>query len=201
MSVTLGAILRRLRSEGLLRAEPGERDSAREIDDISADSRTVRPGTLFCAIRGTSGDGHQYLRDAAAAGAVAALVERTDPALELLQIEVSDSRRAAAYAAAAFFGDPWRDLTLIGVTGTNGKTTTVWILRHLLGGRGPAASIGTLGVVGPDGEPLPGTEGLTTPGPIELARLFRRLADSAVEAVAMEVSSHALQQARVAALR
>jgi UDP-N-acetylmuramoyl-L-alanyl-D-glutamate--2,6-diaminopimelate ligase len=203
VSVTLGDLIERLeRGRGRPSAtELSERDASREITDLSADSRRVRPGTLFCAIRGTSGDGHHYLREAAAAGAVAALVEQRDPALDLPQVEVSDSRRAAAHAASAFFADPWNDLALLGVTGTNGKTTTVWILRHLLAGRGPAASIGTLGVVGPAGEPLPGTEGLTTPGPIELARLIRRLADSGVEALAMEVSSHALQQARVAALR
>src|SRR5690606_7842611 len=89
----------------------------------------------------------------------------------------------------------------VGVTGTNGKTTTVWLLRHLLAAGRPAASLGTLGVVGPDGEPVPGTESLTTPGPVELARTLRELVDRGVRAVAMEISSHALDQGRVSGLR
>jgi UDP-N-acetylmuramoyl-L-alanyl-D-glutamate--2,6-diaminopimelate ligase len=113
---------------------------------------------------------------------------------------VSDARRAAPVAAAAAYGEPGSKLRLVAVTGTNGKTTTVGMLRHLLdGGRsGRAASIGTLGVlVGSDGTPQPGGGGLTTPGPVELQRVLRTLVDSNVGAVAMEVSSHSLDQRRV----
>ncbi|HEX7240568.1 MAG TPA: UDP-N-acetylmuramoyl-L-alanyl-D-glutamate--2,6-diaminopimelate ligase, partial [Longimicrobiaceae bacterium] len=134
-------------------------------------------------------------------GAAAALVERPDPALPLRQLVVSDARLAAAHAAAAFHGDPWSELVLVGITGTNGKTTSAALFRHLLSLRGPAASIGTLGAVGADGRVIPGTEGLTTPGPVETAEWLRRLADDGVAGVAMEVSSHALHQGRAAAAR
>lgn len=202
MTVTLGDIARRLESQGLL-AEAAERTGAldRPISDLTTDSRKVTAGTLFCAIRGTSGDGHRYLDAVAKQGAAAALVLEPDPACTLPQIRVRDDRLAAAHAAAAFFRDPWDELVLVGVTGTNGKTTSAAILRHLLGAAGPAASIGTLGAVGPDGAVIPGTEGLTTPGPVELARWLRELRDQGVRAVAMEVSSHALHQSRVATAR
>lgn len=202
MMSTVGVIAERLADAGLLRRgfdDPVTR--SRTLTGISTDSRRITPGALFCAITGTATDGHRFIPDAAEAGAVAAIVERTVADLSLPQIEVTDSRFAAAHAAAAFFGDPWQRLMTMGVTGTNGKTTTVAILRHLLSVRGAAASIGTLGAIGPDGTVLPGTEGLTTPGPVELARLCRRLADEGVGVVAMEVSSHALHQSRVAAVR
>src|SRR5690606_40611134 len=88
-----------------------------------------------------------------------------------------------------------------GVTGTNGKTTTVSILRHLMSRSIPAASIGTLGVIGTDGLPVPGTEGLTTPGPVQFADEVRRLVDAGVKGISVEVSSHALDQERVVAAR
>jgi UDP-N-acetylmuramoyl-L-alanyl-D-glutamate--2,6-diaminopimelate ligase len=112
---------------------------------------------------------------------------------------VSDTRRAAAVAATVYFDEPAAGLRLVGVTGTNGKTTTVGMLRHLLDEpRARAASIGTLGVlIGGAGEPLDGGSGLTTPGPVELQRVLRALHDGGVRAVAMETSSHALHQRRV----
>jgi UDP-N-acetylmuramoyl-L-alanyl-D-glutamate--2,6-diaminopimelate ligase len=115
---------------------------------------------------------------------------------------VTDTRRAAAVAAATFFDEPARELTLAGVTGTNGKTTTVGMLRHLLEDTpGSTASIGTLGVlVGGDGTPLDGGSGLTTPGPVELQRVLRALRERGVSAVAIETSSHALHQRRIEGL-
>ena len=199
----MNQILSRLRHESLI-TEKGAADEEalrRSVVDVVTDSREVRSGTLFCAISGTVADGHGFLGDAARRGALAALVERPDPTVSLLQILVEDGRIAAAFAAAEAWGNPSEELTLVGVTGTNGKTTTVAILRHLLGTRGAAASLGTLGAIGRDGTVIPGTEGLTTPGPTEVARLLRRLLDDGIQAVAMEVSSHALQQHRVAAAR
>ena len=103
-----------------------------------------------------------------------------------------------AEAAIAKYGDPARALGMIGVTGTNGKTTTVNILRSLLHRpEAPAASIGTLGVLVGDGDLLPGGLGLTTPGPDELQRVLRALADRRIATVIMEVSSHALDQRRI----
>jgi UDP-N-acetylmuramoyl-L-alanyl-D-glutamate--2,6-diaminopimelate ligase len=113
-------------------------------------------------------------------------------------IVVNNSRKAAAVAAAAAYGWPATKLRFIGVTGTNGKTTTVSIIRHLLNrAENPVASVGTLGVLVGEGHPLPGGEGLTTPGPVELQRLLRQLVDIGVKTVAMEVSSHSLDQHRV----
>ncbi|MDB4875908.1 MAG: UDP-N-acetylmuramoyl-L-alanyl-D-glutamate--2,6-diaminopimelate ligase [Gemmatimonadetes bacterium] len=168
------------------------------LSGITDDSRAVSPGGLFVAVRGTERDGHDYLDAAATAGASAAIVQ--DPARTTLpSLVVKDGRRAAAVAAAAAFGFPGRDLQLVGVTGTNGKTTTVNMLRHLLDESAVrSASIGTLGVlVGSEGTPLDGGGGLTTPGPIELQRLFRALLDAGIGRVAMEVSSHSLDQGRV----
>ncbi len=199
MSMRLGVIIDRLRDAGLIVAQPDPAVEEIAIEGITADSRQVTPGTLFCAVRGVSDDGHRHLGAAAKAGAAAALVESRDPELRLPQVQVTDGRAAAALAAAAYYGDPWNGMILIGVTGTNGKTTTVSILRHILSKSRKAASIGTLGVIGPDGEVVPGTQGLTTPGPTEFAALMRRLADEGVQAVAMEVSSHALDQGRVSA--
>ena len=169
---------------------------------ITDDSRQAARGALFVAVRGAERDGHEFLEAAAAAGATLAIVE--DPARTTLPaIVVKDARRAAARAAAAFFGEPARGMRLIAVTGTNGKTTTVGMLRHVLDAEGArAASIGTLGVlVGSEGAPFPGGGGLTTPGPVELQRLLRALADSSVRTIAMEASSHALTQHRVDGVR
>jgi UDP-N-acetylmuramoyl-L-alanyl-D-glutamate--2,6-diaminopimelate ligase len=168
------------------------------VAGITDDSRAVGPGWLFVAVRGTERDGHDFLAAAEEAGASAAIVQDASRTT-LPALVVSDGRRAAAIAGAAAYGFPGRDLQLVGVTGTNGKTTTVNMLRHLLDERGVrAASIGTLGVlIGSDGTPLEGGGGLTTPGPIELQRLFRALVDAGVGRVAMEVSSHSLDQRRV----
>lgn len=167
---------------------------------ITDDSRLVRPGTVFIAVRGAERDGHDYLETARAAGALAVIVEAADRIPEgLPALVVNDGRRAAPIAAAAAYGWPARLLQMVGVTGTNGKTTTVNMLRHVLDGRDVrSASIGTLGVlVGSAGEPVEGGGGLTTPGPVELQRLLRTLVDARIGKVAMEVSSHALHQSRI----
>ncbi|MEX2583940.1 MAG: Mur ligase family protein, partial [Gemmatimonadota bacterium] len=199
MKRAASALVDRLVEEGLLVSAPSAAVGRVEIGNVTTDSRFVKPGSLFCAVRGVAADGHQYLRAAAEAGAALALVESPNASVDLPQVVVSDGRKAAAFAAAEFYGDPWKELELIGITGTNGKTTTAAILRHLLAKRDPAASMGTLGLVGPDGQPVPGTEGLTTPGPAQFAGEIRRLVERGVRAVAMEVSSHALDQERVAA--
>lgn len=200
MHIDLQGVARALRDAGLLVARQGELPLG--AASITDDSRAVREGTLFVAVRGSARDGHDFLGAAREAGATAAIVE--DAARTALPaLVVRDGRRAAAIAAAAAYGFPARSLALLAVTGTNGKTTTVGVLRHLLDGAGaPAASIGTLGVlVGSAGEPLDGGGGLTTPGPIELQRVLRALADRGVRSVAMEVSSHSLHQRRVDGLQ
>lgn len=161
---------------------------------IADDSRQVREGYLFCAVPGTRLDGRDFLDRARAAGAAAALLEETDPACPLPQLVVPDARAATAHLAALFHGDPGRLLDAVGVTGTNGKTTTVWLLRHLLAGLGPAASLGTLGSIGTDGRRDPGR--LTTPGPVALMEALAGLRERGADYVALEISSHALDQRR-----
>ncbi len=194
--VPLARVVDALARAGLLAETRGALPDA--VAAIADDSRRAAAGALFVAVRGSQQDGHRFLADAERRGASAALVEDA-AATALPALVVRDGRRAAAVAAAAFYGDPAASLALVGVTGTNGKTTTVGMLRHLLDAPGrPAASIGTLGVLaGSAGEPVPGGAGLTTPGPVELQRVLRALADRGARAVAMEVSSHALDQRRV----
>jgi len=169
-----------------------------QISGLSDDSRQVAAGHCFVAVRGSARDGHAFLGAAEGAGASCAILE-DESASALPALVVDDGRAAAAVAAAAFYDEPARALRFVGVTGTNGKTTTVGIIRHLLDvSPGTTASIGTLGVlVGGGGEALPGGAGLTTPGPIELQRTLRALADRGVRWVAMEASSHALHQRRL----
>jgi len=158
----------------------------------------VRPGDLFCAVRGARADGHDFLSAARAAGAAAAVVERAGDAVGVPRLVVSDTRAASAHLAALFAGDPARRLHVVGITGTNGKTTTAVLVRHLLSELGPAAALGTLGVIGPDGIRSEGR--LTTPDPIELAGRLRELVAAGVRYLGMEVSSHALVQRRVEAV-
>ncbi|HEY9228996.1 MAG TPA: UDP-N-acetylmuramoyl-L-alanyl-D-glutamate--2,6-diaminopimelate ligase [Gemmatimonadaceae bacterium] len=196
MHAEIDRIARALDEAGLLVERRGALPAA--VSGITDDSRTVKTGHLFVAVRGSERDGHDYLEAAAKAGASAAIVQ--DPSrTSLPSLVVNDGRRAAAVAGAAAYGRPARSLQLVGVTGTNGKTTTVNMLRHLLAdGEVQSASIGTLGVlIGSEGTPLAGGGGLTTPGPIELQRIFRALVDGGVRRVAMEVSSHSLHQHRV----
>lgn len=196
MRVSVNAIKTALAERGLLVGVSGE--IPEEAGGISDDSRKVSRGDLFIAVRGWNSDGHDFLDAAAQRGAAIAIVE--DPSrTSLPSLVVREGRRAAAIASATAYGDPARNLRLLGVTGTNGKTTTTSIMRHLFDdGDGSSASIGTLGVlVGSGGEMLPGGGGLTTPGPVELQRILRELADRGVRTIAMEVSSHSLDQRRI----
>jgi UDP-N-acetylmuramoyl-L-alanyl-D-glutamate--2,6-diaminopimelate ligase len=168
------------------------------FDGIADDSRRVGPGTLFIAVRGSVRDGHDFIKKSEELGAVAALVEDASRTA-LPAIIVREGRKSAAIAAGAAYGNPSRQLRMIGITGTNGKSTTAGILRHLLDKPGSrAASIGTLGVLfGSEAEVVPGGSELTTPGPVELQRVLRELVDREVGTVAMEVSSHSLDQRRI----
>jgi UDP-N-acetylmuramoyl-L-alanyl-D-glutamate--2,6-diaminopimelate ligase len=172
-----------------------------EMTAVVTDSRRVTRGALFAAYRGAASDGHAFALAAAQGGAVAALVEHDVPGLPVPQVVVRDGRLAAGMAAALFYGRPAAALELLAVTGTNGKTTSVALLRHLFGEAAPAASIGTLGAIDGAGNVLPGTGSLTTPGPVELQEALATLRDGGVRTVAMETSSHALDQDRIAGLR
>jgi UDP-N-acetylmuramoyl-L-alanyl-D-glutamate--2,6-diaminopimelate ligase len=196
MKVNIKEIKAVLADRGLLVS--ASNDLPDQATGISDDSRKVSPGELFIAVHGWNSDGHDFLEAARERGATAAIVE--DPSRTTLpSLVVREGRRAAALASATAYGNPARGLKMLGVTGTNGKTTTTSIMRHLFDdGAGLSASIGTLGVlVGSDGEVLPGGSGLTTPGPVELQRVLRALADRGVRAIAMEVSSHSLDQRRI----
>lgn len=171
-----------------------------DVTGLTADSRQVTPGMLYCAVRGAVQDGHEFVAAARDRGAVAALVER-EQAVELPQVLVRDGRRAAAVAAEAWYGRPAARLDMVGVTGTNGKTTSVTLLKHVLSALEPMGSIGTLGAFDPTGAAVPSEAGnLTTPGPIDLQATLATLVERGARGVAMEVSSHSLDQGRVEGL-
>jgi UDP-N-acetylmuramoyl-L-alanyl-D-glutamate--2,6-diaminopimelate ligase len=159
-----------------------------EVRDLAYDARAVTPGDLFFAVPGEHADGHDFAPDAVARGAVALVVERGLD-LPVPQIVVSDARAAMAPAADVFFGEPTRELEVVGVTGTSGKTTTSFLLFAILAAAGRRP--GLLGTV----EARIGGErrGVvrTTPEAIDLQRLFREMLDAGDRTCAMEASSHA----------
>ena len=186
-----------LRSAGLLTEERATGDVA--VQGVSQDSRSTRPGDLFLAWAGTAADAHDFVADAVRQGAVATVVERPLE-VHIPQLVVSDGRRAAALAADVVMGSPSKGLRTLAVTGTNGKTTTAILIRHLMGPDVPTAVIGTLGLIDRAGV-RPGSEKLTTPGPVQVAVWLRELVDGGMSAVVFEASSHALAQHRLDALR
>src|SRR5438094_1982632 len=144
------------------------------VADLAYDSRAVKPGSLFFCIPGAHDDGHRHAAAAVEAGAAALVCER-ELELEVAQVVVGDARAAMNTIAAAFFGHPSRELTLVGVTGTNGKTTTAYMLEAIFRARGtPAGLIGTVETrIG--NETAPGVR--TTPESADLQRLLRRMVD------------------------
>jgi UDP-N-acetylmuramoyl-L-alanyl-D-glutamate--2,6-diaminopimelate ligase len=190
---SIAGIARVLRDADLLTEVRGSEDA--DVSGVSHDSRTVARGELFVAWPGTQVDGHDYVAGAVEAGAAAIVCERVMD-VDVPQLVVRDGRAAAALAAHWFHDRPGDALTLVGVTGTNGKTTTALLLRHILAARQRAAVIGTLGYVGADGVSHPETADLTTPGPVEFAARLRSSVDAGVQALVFEASSHALDQRR-----
>ncbi|MEO7039090.1 MAG: UDP-N-acetylmuramoyl-L-alanyl-D-glutamate--2,6-diaminopimelate ligase [Candidatus Elarobacter sp.] len=168
------------------------------IEAIASDSRAVRPGTLFVALRGERADGHDFIADALARGASVVVLE-TPVAADVAQIVVADTRIAVSSLADCFYDQPSRALTVVGVTGTNGKTTTTHLVRDVLAAAGIRCGlVGTLGgELGEHRWPLSNT----TPLAVELHELLAAQRDAGAQAVAMEVSSHALALERVADVR
>ena len=164
-----------------------------EIGGLAYDNRAVEPGTLFFCVPGFTRDGHDFAPDAVARGAAALVVTRP-LGLGVPEVQVDDVRAAMAVAAARFHGDPTRRLPVIGITGTNGKTTTAFLVRSLLEAAG--RQCGLLGTVTSvvAGEERPTVR--TTPEAIDLQRTFREMLDGGDTACAMEISSHALELRR-----
>lgn len=176
-------------------------DTEREISAIEIDSRAVVPGALFVALRGTQTDGHRYVGQAVANGAVAVVVEDPLPNVppDVTVVRVANAHRALSALAAAFYGDPSQALDVVGITGTNGKTTTA----HLVAAICNAANLpcGILGTVGAEFRSQHRRLENTTPLPPVLQKLLAEMRDEGARAVAMEVSSHALALARVDDIR
>ena len=171
--------------------------AADEITGLAYDSRAVRAGELFFCVRGFRSDGHDFAAQAVAGGAAALVVERP-LGLGVPEVLVPSARAAMGPIAARFFGDPTCELRVVGVTGTNGKTTTAYLVRALLEATGEQCGLlGTVkSVVG--GRERAVTR--TTPEAIDLQRDFRAMLDGGDRACAMEVSSHALELGRADAI-
>ena len=167
------------------------------IDSVHYDSRTVRPGGLFVAIQGHRWDGYTYIEEAIENGAVAVLTEKEwsgRPSISVAQVE--NARLALAAVSSAFYGDPCRELCMIGITGTNGKTTTAYLMESILNAAG--LEVGVIGTINYRFGGQSFTSPVTTPESLDLMRLLRKMADSGVTHVVLEVSSHALDLHRVA---
>ncbi|MDP7217304.1 MAG: UDP-N-acetylmuramoyl-L-alanyl-D-glutamate--2,6-diaminopimelate ligase [Candidatus Marinimicrobia bacterium] len=167
------------------------------IKNIQLHSGKVKPGDLYIAVHGTTADGHDYIPEALENGASAIITNGRDVgSLPVPQVKVSNPRKAASYVAAEYYGHPSRDLHIIGITGTNGKTSTATIITSILNEAGcKTAQLGTLGVIAKDHDQ---GKTLTTMDAISLQKLLRELADDDFSHVVMEVSSHAIHQYRVA---
>ncbi len=180
-------------------AQRGPADVA--ITGLALDSRAAGPGVAFCALRGTATDGHKFIEAAVAQGAAAIICEELPAELQpgTAYVQVPDSAEALAHLAAAFYGHPSRRLTLVGVTGTNGKTSCATLLHKLLRELGYHAGLLSTVQNQIDEEVIPATH--TTPDSIRLNALLARMVEAGCTHVCMEVSSHAVVQHRTTALR
>lgn len=174
-------------------------DMEREITGICYDSRLVKPGDLFVAVKGLTVDGHRFIPKAMELGASAVLCQDV-PAGEVPYVQVADCRYGLALCSRSFFGNPAAEMTVIGFTGTSGKTSSTIIMKHLL-----EQELGAkVGLIGTNGNMI-GQEHLhsefTTPESYELHQLFRTMRDAGCTHVVMEVSSHSLALERVAGIR
>ncbi|WP_299099723.1 UDP-N-acetylmuramoyl-L-alanyl-D-glutamate--2,6-diaminopimelate ligase [uncultured Alistipes sp.] len=175
-------------------------DGERPVGGLTCDSRAVKPGDCFFAVRGTQADGHAFIPAAVAAGAAAVVCEQlpADPAPGVTYVAVPDSAGAMADLAAAFYDYPSRELKLVGITGTNGKTTTATLLYDLVRALGYKAGLISTVVYRIEGREVEATH--TTPDSIRLNALMREMADAGCEFCFMECSSHAIVQERTRGL-
>ncbi|MDD5229803.1 MAG: Mur ligase family protein, partial [Candidatus Marinimicrobia bacterium] len=165
------------------------------ISELSLNSQELSKGMLFFAIRGAKDDGHRYVQNAIQNGAAAVVVEVPVIIDSIPQIIVADTKIALSRAAANFYDDPTKNMQVVGVTGTNGKTTTVYLLNEIFKSAGIRP--GTVGTLGYSIENERYISNLTTPDSIRLQQIFYDMAMRQVEAAAMEVSSHSLALHRV----
>ena len=175
-------------------------DKDKDIEKVSFDSREVTPSTLFFAVKGTQSDGHAYIESALDKGATAIVCEQLPKTLRdnITYIRVDNSGYVLGVAAANFYGNPSKALKLTGVTGTNGKTTIATLLYRLFSDAGYACGLLSTIENIVDHEIVPSTH--TTPDPVELNALLRKMVDHGCEYAFMEVSSHAVDQHRIAGL-
>lgn len=169
-----------------------------EIQSVVSHSSSVQRGSLFVALKGTHLDGHDFIIEAAKRGATAIVSERMVPTLptSVTQVIVEDSREALGLIAANLHGSPAKELVLVGITGTNGKTTTSYILSSILGAAGiPSGVVGTIGHRW-RGHVVEASN--TTPDPLQLQSIMRKMRSAGITHLIMEVTSHALDQKRVA---
>lgn len=175
-----------------------ELEGNRDVDvvGIEADSRRVEPGFLFVAVPGFTVDGHDFAQQAVDKGAVALLVERRLPALDVPQVVVPNTLFASAILADVLYRHPSQHLRMVGVTGTNGKTTVTHIIRHIFESAGrPTGLLGTVGgVIGDETFAVANT----TPHAVEVQGFLRKVLEKGCTHGVMEVSSHALVEGRVA---
>lgn len=193
----LNRLVRALEASDLLISGVADNPTVKGVAD---DSRRVAEGTLFCAIDGVDSDGHDFVPNAIESGAVAALVTRKLE-IDIPQLIVKDGRRATGVVAREWYGNPASRMRLVGVTGTNGKTTTVSILWHLLNATAAAGRIGTLGAFDGTDSKLEGYASLTTPGALEFHKVLSELEGRGVSTVVLEASSHGLDQGRLDAVQ
>ena len=187
---SLAELLDRFGNEGRLLERIWSFDPAgMELTGIADDSRAVQPGSLFVAVKGLRVDGHAFVRQAIERGAVAVVVEVPVDGLPVPQLVVDRGAASLASAAAWWYGDPSRELLTVGVTGTNGKTTTSFLAAAGLTGAGFATGlIGTVGIrIG--GRLSRNEEPNTTPGALNLQRILREMVDAGEQAVVIETSS------------
>lgn len=173
-------------------------DPELEINGVSYDSRATKKGDIFVAISGFEADGHKFISKAAENGAAAVLCEKK-PDIDIPYVQISDSRYGLAIVSRDFFGNPAAEMKMIGITGTSGKTSSSYLIKHMLESKLDAK----VGLIGTNGNMI-GDEFLhtehTTPESYELHKLFRHMADSGCTHVVMEVSSHSLTLERVAGI-
>ena len=193
-ALTVTQLLAALNGQVAIVDRRGDLDGS--ITSVTDDSRSVSSGSLFVAVKGERVDGHKYVGQAIKAGAAAIVGQDFVETASVPFVQVTDSRKALGLIGSRFYGDPSAQLAMIGVTGTNGKTTTTYLCKALLENIG--RRVGLIGTVAYQvgAETIPASH--TTPGAVELQRLLARMNEAQLDSVVMEVSSHALAMDRTA---